>query len=141
VSAWVRTSRSASLSGRRSRDTLPELLLRSALHRAGARFRLHRRIAKGCTPDLVLPGRRVAVFVDGDFWHGCPDHFPDRRPGGPNATLWRAKFEAVKERDARATRLGQEAGWTVVRVWECEIRADAEAAVTRILGDSASSNK
>ncbi len=141
MAQWARTTRSASLSGRRSRDTLPELLLRSALHRAGARFRLHRRIAKGCTPDLVLPGRRVAVFVDGDFWHGCPDHFPHRRPGGPNAGLWVAKFEAIRERDARSTRLAEEAGWRVERVWECEIHSDVAAAVARILRAADSSNK
>src|SRR5687768_8093151 len=104
---WVPTSRSRSLAGRASKNTQPELLLRRALHAAGARFRLHRRIAKGCTPDLVLPGRRVAVFVDGDYWHGCPTHFPDRRPGGPNAALWLAKFDAVRERDQRSTRLAQ----------------------------------
>ena len=49
-------------------------MLRQAVHAAGGRFRLHRRIAKGCTPDFVLPSRRVAVFVDGCFWHGCPEH-------------------------------------------------------------------
>lgn len=132
MSEWAKTSRSGSLSGRKSKDTVPEILLRSALHRAGARFRLHRRIAKGCTPDLVLPGRRVAVFVDGDYWHGCPVHFPDRRPGGPNAALWQEKFEAVRERDARSTRLAEDAGWTVERVWECEVRADVSSVVTRI---------
>lgn len=129
----MRTGRSKALSGRKSRDTEPELLLRRALHAAGARFRLHRRLAKGCTPDLVLPARRVAVFVDGDFWHGCPVHFPDRRPSGANAGLWLSKFEATTERDRRATRLAQEAGWTVVRVWECEVRADAATVAARIL--------
>ena len=97
---WKKTNSSQSLSGRKSKHTEPEMLLRKALHAAGARFRLHRRLAKGCTPDLVLPSRRLAVFVDGDFWHGCPTHFPDRRPGGPNAALWQAKFVAVRERDA-----------------------------------------
>jgi DNA mismatch endonuclease (patch repair protein) len=137
---WVPTARSRSLSGRKSRDTEPELLLRKALHAAGARFRLHRRIAQGCTPDLVLPARRVAVFVDGDYWHGCPVHFPDRRPGGPNAALWLAKFEAVKERDARSTRLAEEAGWHAVRVWECEVRDDAASVVARIMQFPPSSN-
>lgn len=137
---WVSTERSKALSGRKSKDTAPELLLRKALHAAGARFRLHRRIAKGCTPDLVLPARRVAVFVDGDFWHGCPVHFPDRRPGGPNAELWLAKFQAVGERDARSTRLAEEAGWQVVRVWECEVREDAVLAAARIIKYPPSSN-
>lgn len=139
-SAWVSTSRSKSLSGRRSKDTEPEIRLRQALHAAGARFRLHRKIARGCTPDIVLPGRRVAVFVDGDFWHGCPEHFPNRAANGPNASLWQAKFTAVAERDARATALAKEAGWTVVRAWECEIRGDPAAVVARVLSASTASN-
>lgn len=130
---WVRTPRSASLSGRASKNTEPELMLRRALHAAGARFRLHQRIDKGCTPDLVLPGRRIAVFVDGDFWHGCPTHFPDRRPAGPNAPLWQRKFERTQERDERSTLMAESAGWTVVRLWECEIRNDPVAAANRVL--------
>jgi DNA mismatch endonuclease (patch repair protein) len=131
---WTPTERSPQLSGRRSKDTAPELALRRALHAHGLRFRLHRTLARGCTPDIVLPSRRVAVFVDGDYWHGCPTHFP--APGGqsgPNAALWRDKRAAVTERDARSTRLAHEHGWSVVRVWECEIRADVTAAVRRVL--------
>jgi DNA mismatch endonuclease, patch repair protein len=129
---WVSTQSSGQLRGRRSRDTQPELLLRRALHAAGARFRLHRQLARGCTPDLVLPARRVAVFVDGDFWHGCPLH---GRKGfqGPNAALWEAKMARNRERDARSTRLAQEAGWVVVRLWECEVRQDPAQAVRRVL--------
>lgn len=138
---WVPTAEGRHLSGRRARDTEPELILRRALHAAGARFRLHRRFAKGCTPDLVFPGRRVAVFVDGDFWHGCPTHFPDRRPSGPNADLWLAKFEAVRDRDARASRLAGEAGWYVVRVWECDVRERTDSVVARILSFPARSNR
>lgn len=130
---WIATQHSAGLSGRRSKDTQPELLLRRALHAAGARFRLHRRLTRGCTPDIVLPGRRLAVFVDGDFWHGCPKHRPNRDPRGPNREMWRAKFEATKARDERATVLAQEAGWTVVRVWECEVREDPVATAHRVL--------
>lgn len=132
-STWVVTASSPRLSGRRSTDTTPEVLLRKALHKAGARFRLQRRIAKGCTADLVLPGRGIAVFVDGDFWHGCPEHFPRRAPRGPNAELWASKFEATRIRDERATDLAENAGWRVVRVWECEILADPEAAARRVL--------
>lgn len=108
-------------------------MLRRALHAAGARFRLHRRIAQGCTPDLVLPSRRLAVFVDGDYWHGCPIHFPNRSPAGPNAALWLQKFGAVRERDVRSTLLAEEAGWIVVRLWECEVREDAQQAAMRVL--------
>ena len=113
-------------------------MLRKALHRAGARFRLHRRLGKGCTPDIVLPGRRVAVFVDGDFWHGCPRHFPERRLRGPNASRWREKFAATKARDLRATQIAEDAGWHVVRVWECEVRTETDAVVAGILGPTSS---
>lgn len=88
VAQWVRTKEGAHLAGRRNENTDPEVLLRRAVHAAGGRFRLHRRIAKGCTPDFVLPGRRVAVFVDGCFWHNCPVHGRKREWTGPNAELW-----------------------------------------------------
>ena len=130
---WVTTSRSAALSARRSRDTAPEVELRRALHAAGARFRLQRRIAKGCTADLVLPRWRVAVFVDGDFWHGCPTHFPDRQPAGPNAALWQQKFARTQERDRKATTTAQQAGWTVIRLWECEISVSPADTAARVL--------
>jgi DNA mismatch endonuclease (patch repair protein) len=130
---WVATGSGRHLAGRKSKDTGPELLLRRSLHAAGVRFRLHRRIAKGCTADLVLPRRGIAVFVDGDFWHGCPVHFPNRQPNGPNAPLWQRKFERTRDRDARATVLAEEAGWTVVRLWECEIRESPEAAAARVI--------
>lgn len=131
--AWVSTSTGKHLSGRKSKDTQPELLLRRALHGAGARFRLHRSLAKGCNPDLVMPGRGVAVFVDGDFWHGCPVHFPDRQPAGPNAPLWQQKFARTAERDARATTTAEGLGWRVVRLWECEIRESPEGAAALVI--------
>lgn len=129
---WTPTAAGSHLRGRAKQHTEPELLLRRALHRAGVRFRLHRQLAKGCTPDLILPGRRIAVFVDGDFWHGCPVHGRSQF-SGPNADLWQEKMRRNRERDERATRLAVEAGWTVVRVWECEVRANAQAAARRVL--------
>jgi hypothetical protein len=81
---WVSTERGAHLAGRRKVNTAPEVLLRKAVHAAGGRFRLHRQIAKGCTPDFVLPSRHIAVFVDGCFWHGCPEH-GRKTPGSPGA--------------------------------------------------------
>jgi DNA mismatch endonuclease, patch repair protein len=134
---WVATERSSHLRGRRSKNTEPELLLRRALHSVGARFRLHRTLARGCTPDLVLPGRRLAVFVDGDYWHGCPTHNPSP-PGqaGPNAALWAQKKADVAARDRRADAIAAEQGWVVVRVWECEIRADPLAAAKYVLNSA-----
>jgi len=130
--AWVSTPAAAGLRGRRNTDTEPELLLRRALHAAGARFRLHRSLAAGCNPDLVLPGRKIAVWVDGDFWHGCPTH-GRRTFSGPNAPLWAAKLQRNRERDARASELARQAGWMVVRLWECEIRASPAEAARRVL--------
>lgn len=130
---WTSTPKSAHLSGRKKTNTEPELLLRRALHAAGARFRLHRRLAKGCTPDVVLPGRRLAVFVDGCYWHSCPVHGRKTPFTGPNAALWEDKMLRNKERDLRSTSLAQEAGWTVVRLWECEVKASPAQAAARVL--------
>jgi DNA mismatch endonuclease (patch repair protein) len=133
ASEWVSTSNGRHLSGRRKTDTSPEIALRKALHAAGGRFRLHRQIAKGCTPDIVLPSRRLAVFVDGCFWHGCPVHGRKKPWSGPNAELWAAKMRRNAERDQRSTHLAQEAGWEVVRVWECDVRDDAPGVAKGLL--------
>lgn len=133
VEGWISTSTGAHLRGRRKRDTEPELLLRKALHAEGARFRLNKTLTKGCTPDILLPRRRLAVFVDGDYWHSCPIHGRKTPFTGPNAALWEKKMERNRERDVMSTRLAQEAGWTVVRVWECSIRADAAAVARMVL--------
>jgi DNA mismatch endonuclease, patch repair protein len=130
---WQSTDQGKHLRGRRKVDTEPEVLLRRALHAAGARFRLHRRLARGCTPDIVLPGRRTAVFVDGDYWHSCPAHRRTRPFTGPNAVLWEDKFRRNQERDRLSTEIAQAAGWTVVRLWECTIRADPAAAAAAVL--------
>jgi len=82
---------------------------------------------------LVLPGRRLAVFVDGDFWHGCPTHGRTGRFTGPNAQRWEAKIARNKARDIGASETAQRMGWVVVRLWECEIRADPTAAARRVL--------
>src|SRR4051794_39660164 len=80
---WVSTPRgSASLAGRTSRDTTPEIVLRRQLHRLGLRYRLHPRLGSRLTADLVFRSARVVVFVDGCFWHGCPIH-SRWRPNGP----------------------------------------------------------
>ncbi|MEV5869931.1 DNA mismatch endonuclease Vsr [Streptomyces sp. SID4934] len=128
---WVATPEGEHLRGRRVRDTKPEVALRKAVHRLGLRFRLQRKVAPRCTADFVLPRHRTAVFVDGCFWHGCPDHTP-KQFKGPNAELWQSKIEANRERDRRNTAQTAAAGWTVVRVWECEIRRDVEGAARRV---------
>ena len=131
---WVSTRAGSHLAGRRKESTAPEVLLRKAVHAAGGRFRLHPRIAKGCTPDFVLPKRRVAVFVDGCFWHGCPEHGRSTPWTGPNAALWTEKMRRNAERDRRSTQLAEDKGWLVVRVWECQVRGGSAEVAAEILG-------
>ena len=128
---WIATVSGRHLSGRPSRNTERLAAPPSVRHSAGARFRLHRRIAKGCTPDLVLPWPERAVFVDGDFWHGCPR---TSRPTArrPERSLWQpsSRRQGAGPPLDPARRGGR---LEVVRVWECEIREDVTSAVARIL--------
>ncbi|WP_082593962.1 very short patch repair endonuclease [Phycicoccus sp. Soil802] len=133
---WVATPAGAHLAGRRKTNTAPEVLLRRAVHAAGGRFRLHPRLAKGCTPDFVLPGRKVAVFVDGCFWHGCPKHGRTKAWTGPNAELWEQKMLRNAERDRRSSLLAEEQGWRVIRAWECEVLRDPHEVASRILASA-----
>lgn len=132
---WVSTSEGAHLRGRRTRNTKPEVELRRAVHRLGLRYRLHKRLAGNCTPDFVLPRWRLAIFVDGCFWHGCPKHSPERFRG-PNAARWEAKLAANRARDDRNNALLLEAGWRVLRVWECEIKADVHDVAQRVAAEA-----
>ena len=122
---WISTPQGAHLRGRRTRNTKPEVELRKAVHALGLRFRLHQQLVGRCTPDFVLPRWQLAVFVDGCFWHGCPQHSP-RQFKGPNAARWEAKLATNQARDQRNNALLEEAGWRVLRVWECEVRRDVE---------------
>jgi DNA mismatch endonuclease, patch repair protein len=104
------------MTSQRQRDTKGELELRSLLHRRGLRFRVHA-LLPGLRrrSDIVFTRARVAVFVDGCFWHGCPEHgsWPKQ-----NANWWREKIEANQRRDRDTDARLKAAGWTVVRVWE-----------------------
>ena len=103
----------------RGKDTKPEMLLRSALHRAGFRFRLHRRSLPGA-PDIVFPGRRKAIFVHGCFWHS---HLCKRaRKPASNRDYWIPKLAENKKRDARSRRRLAALGWRSMVVWECQLR-------------------
>ncbi|HEU4974156.1 MAG TPA: very short patch repair endonuclease [Baekduia sp.] len=110
------------------RDTAPEIALRRALHRRGLRFRVNLRPTHSLrgAADVVFPKARVVVFVDGCFWHMCPEH--STMPAS-NAEWWRAKLEGNRARDRRTDELLREEGWTVVRIWEHE---DPEAAAGRV---------
>jgi DNA mismatch endonuclease, patch repair protein len=103
----------------RRRDTAPELQLRSELHRRGLRYRVDRRPLKGVPSraDLVFGPARVAVYVDGCFWHSCPEHGTMPRS---NEAWWQEKLARNRERDAETDRALAAAGWSVVRIWEHE---------------------
>ena len=121
----------------RRTDTKPEVALRSALHRQGYRFRKDLRLDldKGARvrPDIVFPARRVAVFVDGCFWHVCPEH---GRAPTVNEWYWAPKLRRNVERDRVADAALTAAGWRVVRIWEHVPLADAvEAVVTALRGN------
>ena len=117
-----------SMQGNRSRDTKPELAVRSAVHRRGIRFRVAARPQRELprTADLVLRKSRVAVFVDGCYWHGCPEHHTQP---ATNSEYWADKIAGNVARDAETTEYLQQAGWTVLRFWEHE---DPEAVADRV---------
>ncbi len=108
-----------SMQSNRPRDTHPEVALRSGLHAAGLRFRKHYRPLKGsrCEVDVAFTRWRVAVQLDGCFWHGCPAHAT--RPA-TNEAWWAVKLDANVARDRRNDELLTEAGWKVLRFWEHE---------------------
>jgi DNA mismatch endonuclease (patch repair protein) len=114
--ATSKTARNTMLANR-SRDTGPELALRRELHRRGFRFRVCARPIKEVrrTADILFTRQRLAVFVDGCFWHGCPDHYT---APVKNASFWSDKVERNRARDAQTDQLLRAAGWTVLRLWE-----------------------
>lgn len=121
------------MQGNRSRDTAPELAVRRLVHAMGLRYRVSARPLPNLrrTADLVFTRRRVAVFIDGCFWHGCPEHH--RQPSA-NAGYWSAKIERNRARDAATDATLADAGWTVLRFWThqppTEVAAAVGAAVT-----------
>jgi DNA mismatch endonuclease, patch repair protein len=108
----------------RRRDTAPELELRSELHRRGLRYRVDRRPLEALTSraDLVFGPAKVAVYVDGCFWHSCPEHGTMPRS---NEAFWQDKLGRNQERDAAVNEALTAAGWTVIRIWEHEEIAPA----------------
>lgn len=112
----------------RRRDTKPELALRSILHSRGLRFRVDCSPLKGVRSraDIVFSKAKIVVFVDGCFWHGCPEHFIMPKT---NTDYWSTKISRNSERDSAVNRKLKDAGWTVIRVWEHE---DSSAAADRI---------
>ena len=113
----------------RARNTGPERELRKRLWKAGLRYRLHAKTPLG-RPDIVFPSSRVAVFVDGCFWHGCPEHYV--RPRTSNR-FWSEKLRENVLRDSRQTKDLESLGWRVCRVWEHAVFERPEETVARVV--------
>lgn len=137
MSPWVDTAASrpspsspaaaARMHAARRRDTAPELAVRRALFARGLRYFVDYRLPiPRARADIAFPKKRLAVFIDGCFWHGCPEHATWPKA---NAEWWRAKITANMERDRRIDRLLGEAGWRVVRAWAHEPTEDVVARV------------
>ena len=110
--------RSQNMSRIRNKNTRPEKIVRSLLHRSDFRFRLHRRDLPG-TPDIVLPGRKAVIFVHGCFWHqhkGCKDSGIPKT----NTEFWETKLKKNVEMDKKNAAALKQLGWKVIEIWECE---------------------
>lgn len=122
----------ASMQGNRSKDTLPELRLRHYLFARGLRYRVNARPVKGLrrTADVVFGNGKVAVFVHGCFWHGCPDHF---RTPATNNRFWSEKIERNLQRDADTESVLEAAGWLSLVVWEHDDPETAAALIAQVV--------
>lgn len=134
--APLNEGRSRNMQANRRSNTKPEVALRSALHRLGFRYRKDFRLDLGTVkvrPDIVFTARKVAVFVDGCFWHVCPEH--GREPT-TNEWYWTPKLRRNIERDRMVNEALGAAGWRVVRLWEHEALASAVEVVVAAIGSS-----
>ncbi len=117
---FSKEKRSWIMSRVKGHDTKPEMLVRSFIHRMGFRFRIHRRDLPG-KPDIVLPRHRKVIFVNGCFWHGHKNCLRSKRPS-TNQSFWNKKLDRNLERDKRYCQELRQMGWTVLVVWECEMK-------------------
>lgn len=124
MDVFSQAKRSLIMSKVRGKNTKPELVVRSLLHRMGYRFRLHRRDLPG-NPDIVLPRHKKVIFVHGCFWHGHKDCLRAKRPT-TNEAFWNEKLSKNIERDKRYRKELETLGWSVLLVWSCRIK-DPEA--------------
>jgi DNA mismatch endonuclease (patch repair protein) len=115
------------MSSVRNKDTALEVVLRSGLHRVGLRFKKHVKSLPG-SPDVVFTRAKVAVFVDGDFWHG----YDFRSWKHAVAPFWQAKIEKNRRRDAANFRKLRGMGWVVIRIWGHELKKDPEACIAKV---------
>lgn len=120
--------RSKNMAAIKSRNTKPEMLLRKALFHLGLRYLVRSKLTG--KPDIVFTRQKVAVFVDGCFWHGCPKCYKEPEQ---NRDFWRKKIESNRLRDNYVNNVLTQEGWKVVRVWEHDIKKDLNTVVQKIL--------
>jgi DNA mismatch endonuclease (patch repair protein) len=121
---------SLTMSAIKDKNTKPEVILRKALWHSGVKgYRIHWKKAPG-KPDIAFPGRKVAVFVNGCFWHRCPHCNPSFPKS--NVDFWKNKFESNIERDKKKERELNDKGWDVLTIWECQIKNQVETAVEKV---------
>ncbi|GAA3670117.1 very short patch repair endonuclease [Nocardioides ginsengisoli] len=124
------------MQGNRARDTRPEMAVRRLLHAMGLRYRVDARPLPDLNrrADIVFSKAKVAVFIDGCYWHGCPEHGTTART---NADYWGPKIQRNRDRDADTSQRLSEAGWTVARFWEHEPPGAVADAVSALVRESA----
>lgn len=128
---WTKEKRSDVMSKIGSKNTKPELILRSALFKKGFRFRVHRKDLPG-KPDIVLTKYQTVIFVHGCFWHYHSDCREGRTPS-TNSDFWKTKLSKNVEKDERNTKTLREMGWKVIVVWECEIEKHFEKTINELI--------
>jgi DNA mismatch endonuclease (patch repair protein) len=126
------------MQGNRRTETVPEVALRRALHRRGLRFRKDYKITgagRSVRADIVFPRQRLVVFMDGCYWHGCPDHF---RMPSRNVDYWAAKIARNEARDRHVSEDLASVGWHVMRIWEHEPSHDAAGRIAEVVASAMS---
>ena len=124
----TKEQRSYCMSRIRGRDTKPEVLLRKALWGLGFRYRLKNTLPG--KPDIVFPSRRVVIFVDGCFWHKCPQHF---QVPSNNRDFWKEKINSNVQRDQKINEALKQLGWKVIRLWEHEVKKTLPEALNKVV--------
>ncbi len=125
---FSRSERSRIMANVRARNTSLEVAVRRALWRRGLRYRIHVRRVAG-TPDIANRSKRVAVFIDGCFWHGCPRCYSTP---STNRRFWIRKLESNKRRRAQVLRTLRRDNWTILQFWQCRVQKDLDGVVDRI---------
>ena len=123
MDVFTKEKRSQIMSRIGGKDTAPERIVRSQLHKLGYRFRLHRKDLPG-KPDITLPKHKKIIFVHGCFWHGHPGCRRAKRPA-VNKKFWNEKLDKNMKRDAANIRQLRESGWEVLVIWSCEVNEEA----------------